>query len=138
MLPDHIFAYPQPYPGVVRTAMIDSFFVTVRALLEFLLIRPSGHASDFTAASTLPGWTPQLTPTQKTDLIKRWNDVSAHLVHFSSQRPMPVEVNEAQMRALAADVLAVWDQFAAASQHTLVPLAVDNHRYDVPAAGAAT
>lgn len=135
VLPDHIFACPPGYPGVVRSALVDSFFVSVRTLLEFLLIHPP-RKTDFTAARIKTGWTPQLTPTQSADLNAHWEAVSKHLVHFSAQRAEAVQVDEALVRALATDVLSVWDQFAAASRHPLVPLAADNHMYDKPASVA--
>lgn len=124
VLPDHIFKNPSPYPVVVQTALVESFYVSVRTLLEFLGVRPDGR--DVGAATTLTGWTPNLTLAEKDQLLVHWDTVSKHLVHFSHARTRPVNAEEAEVRQLATDVLAVWDQFATASKHGLVPLAADN------------
>lgn len=134
-LPDHIFKTPSPYPLVVQYALVESFHVAVRALIEFLLIRPTGRPTDVHAASLIPGWAPKLTQAKSDELIKHWNIVSAQLVHFSSARTQPVDAVEAEVRQLAADVLAVWDQLAADSQHPQIPAACDIDIFDETALG---
>lgn len=137
-LPDHIFKTPSPYPLVVQFALVESFHVAVRALIEFLRIHPTGHPTDVHAASLIPGWTPNLTQAKLDELNQHWKVVSEQLVHFSSARTQPVDAVEAEVRRLAADVLTVWDQFAAASQHPLILEASDIHFFDEPATGART
>lgn len=134
-LPDHIFKTPSPYPVVVQFALVESFHVAVRALLEFLLIRRPKGKKDVHAGLLIPGWAPTLTQAKLVELNAHWKTVSEQLVHFSASRPQPVEAVEAEVRQLAADVLAVWDQFAAASGHPLIQAAADNHIFDEPALG---
>lgn len=137
-LPDHIFKTPSPYPLVVQFALVESFHVAVRALIEFLLIHPSGCPTDVHAASLIPGWKPQLTQAKHDELDAHWKTVSSQLVHFSAARPQPIDTVEAELRQLAADVLTVWDQFAAAGCHPLILEASDIHIFDQPATGART
>lgn len=137
-LPDHIFKPPSRYPVVVQFALVESFHVAVRALMEFLLIHETKNSNDVRASSVLSSWTPQLTPAKRRELNKHWKTVSEQLVHFSAARSQPVNAVEAEVRQLAAEVLAVWDQFAAASGHPLIPKAADNHIFDEPTTGART
>lgn len=107
----------------------------MRALIEFLLIHPTGRPTDVHAASLIPGWAPTLTQAKLDELDQHWKTVSEQLVHFSSARTRPVDAIEAEVRQLAADVLAVWDQLAAASQHPQIPAACDIDIFDETALG---
>lgn len=123
VLPDHMFN--TSYPVVMQQAAIESFYVNVRTLIEFLGVRPA--KGDVSAADTLPlGWTPTLSQPERAELLRHWDDASKHLVHFSKLRTtVTVDTEEPAIRRMADNVLAVWDQFAVASAHGLVPLRAD-------------
>lgn len=69
--------------------------------------------------------------------MAHWKTVSKHLVHFSPVRTQPIHADEVEVRQLAADAFAVWDQFAATIGIALVPVAGRNHLYDSPPMAAA-
>jgi hypothetical protein len=136
VLPDHIFN--DSYPVVMQLAAVASFYTSVRTLIEFLGVREGKvDKRDSWAGDTLKeiqeDWKPDLTDTERAALKGYWELASAHLMHFSRNRTMVgVDANEAEVRKISRDVLAVWDQYATVSEHLLVPLAENNHIYDDP------
>jgi hypothetical protein len=124
-LPPKIFSRSNSV--VVQQAALDSFYVNVRLLIEFLEVRADKR--DASAADTLPGvsppWTPTLTAAEKTALLGYHDDTSKHVVHFSIQRTHQIQVTKDGIQTIADDVLAVWDQFAIASAHPLVARRAD-------------
>lgn len=110
-------------PVVAQQACVETFFTHVRSLVEFLEIKPTGKASDFSAQSITPGWTPDIDPTTKDRLIGYWRDASKHVVHFSMERAASYDdASESTLAVIADDVLAVWDQYARATKHPFAPL----------------
>jgi hypothetical protein len=114
--------------AMLRQASLDSFYVNVRLLIEFLEVQPDRR--DSSAADTLlnisPSWRPSLTAAERKRLVRYKEDASKHVVHFSKTlRTNEIQVNRPGIRQVATDVLAVWDQFAIASAHSLVPRTAD-------------
>jgi hypothetical protein len=109
--------------AMLQQAALDSFYVNVRLLVEFLEVEPASR--DASAADTLPKiyppWRPTLGRPERNRLRAYHNDTSKHVVHFSWLRRNEIAVNRAGIRQIATDVLAVWDQFAIATAHPLVP-----------------
>jgi hypothetical protein len=110
-----------PDDGVIvpllQQAGVESFFVNVRGLIEFLAIRPATR--DRAASDLLPSWTPVVDAPTHARLEQCWLTASQHLMHFGQVRTKQedgtvtvVDVEKAALEAIADDVLAVWDQFA--------------------------
>jgi hypothetical protein len=111
-------------PVLIRQAAIESFYVNVRTLLEFFGVwqpkagqpKAGQPKKDSTAVDILPTWSHNLTPAAEARLLEHWLDASKHLVHFSkTKRTQEVRPTEAYIRAVADDVLVVWDRFATLS-----------------------
>jgi hypothetical protein len=111
--------------GVVQQAALDSFYVNVRLLIEFLEVRPA-HG-DVSASKTLPGWsTSFLTAADRKGLEGYHKDTSKHVVHFSTKRTNQIAVNTAGILQVVDAVLAVWDEFAIQTgKYLLVPRRAD-------------
>jgi hypothetical protein len=111
--------------GIVQQAALDSFYVNVRLLIEFLEVRPA--IGDVSASKTLPGWsTSFLTATDRKQLVGYHKDTSKHVVHFSRKRTNQLTVNTAGIRQVVDAVLAVWDEFAIQTgKSLLVPRRAD-------------
>jgi hypothetical protein len=126
-LPDAIFA--SGTSELMQQAGIECFFGHARTLIEFLLIKPSGHSFDLTARHTLAksAWTPELEPDGqlKKKLTTTWWMASQHQAHFTINRPAELPYGQSDLREIADELLSVWDQFATASDHPDVP-----HRTD--------
>ena len=119
--------------AMLRQASLDSFYVNVRLLIEFLEVQPAGR--DASAADTLPTisppWEPKLTKAERKRLRGYHEDTSKHVVHFSTLRTNEIQVNRLGIKQVAIDVLAVWDQFAVASAHPLVPKTADLRHWNL-------
>lgn len=113
--------------AILQQAALDSFYVNVRLLIEFLEVRPA--PGDVSASKTLPHWPPpSLTTAERAKLERYHKDTSKHVVHFSTKRTNQIAVTPAGIREVKDGVLAVWDQFAIASAHPLVPRTADLRR----------
>lgn len=125
-------------PSLAQQACLDSFFVNVRALIEFLEIKPA--AKDFAASTVLPGWKPRVDAAEKQRLIDVWAVASHQLVHFGSHRvkhddgtSMPVDVSLEALDRIADDVLTVWDQYATKLDNSWSPRRADFSLHTVTA-----
>ena len=111
------------YPGdggivpLLQQAGVESFFVNVRSLIEFLGIKPA--ARDRAAVDLLPNWTPPVDQPTRNRLERYWLTASKHLMHFGQVRTKQedgtvevVDVEKATLEAIADDVLTLWDKFA--------------------------
>lgn len=105
-------------PLIVRQAALDSFYVNLRTLIEFLKVpRPKqAHAPDISADNITPGWQPSISDEQAKRLFGDWDGVSKHLVHFSAVRTDQIPKAAADIHRAADDALAVWDQLAEANE----------------------
>lgn len=110
-----------PDDGVIvpllQEAGVQSFFVNVRSLLEFLRIHPA--EGDRSARDLLPRWTPSVDPATRTRLEQHWRTATKHLVHFGQVRTKQedgtvevVNLQKAALQTIAGDVLGLWDEFA--------------------------
>ncbi|MBF9327702.1 hypothetical protein [Mycobacteroides chelonae] len=110
--------------SMLRQAALDSFYVNIRLLIEFLEVRPA--SGDLSASKTLNGWsTSFLSSAQNQQLQNYHKDTSKHVVHFTKVRVNRITVSSTSIRQVADAVLAVWDEFAKQSQHLLVPRTAD-------------
>jgi hypothetical protein len=114
---------------LLQQAGVECFFVHVRSMVEFLGIRPVKHG-DRSAFDILPKeWSPPSPPTKSnpsgteaatwTKLNDHWETASKHVMHFSKLRTkqddgtqVSVPVGQADLEAIANDVLALWNRFA--------------------------
>jgi hypothetical protein len=118
------------YPAVVRQAALDSFYVHVRTLIEYLEVpkppQSSPRPPDFKASGYVQGWTPPTDTARNARLNDYWTDASKHVVHFSQVRPLEGEKTDVEIRAIADDVLAVWQDLhiVATPSDGLVPTKV--------------
>lgn len=123
-LPERIF---NESDALIQQAALDSFFVNLRLLLEFLEACPQPR--DKSASNTLGGktvWpTAFLTPGKKRTLRKYYRETSKHVVHFSSKRTEQITATRRKVRAMSRTVLALWDEFAKVSANPFVPRAAD-------------
>jgi hypothetical protein len=102
---------------IVANACLESFFVHVRLLAEFLIRRPP--AKDFSALDFL--WPVPTTPEAKRLADQWWNVASKHVVHFSRTR-VPDDIADVEvvqdvvgfMTEAARDAFAVAADFVAA------------------------
>jgi hypothetical protein len=109
----------------VWVACLESFFMHIRAITDFLCCRPGyvPKASDFSALDFVPGW--QATPTDAAArLAEHWPTASQQIAHFSRQRlqlaKSPAELTyvdttRAALQAMTDDADAVWKAFVAES-----------------------
>jgi hypothetical protein len=114
---------------LVQQACLESFFVHVRGLLEFLRVKESDASRDFSAADILESWAPQTEQSQRNKLIGYWKVASSQLMHFSHGRvrrdgkpDVEVDTSYEALQAIADDVLEVWDDFAKQLNHPLAPV----------------
>ena len=129
-LPDEIYSQSNP---LIQQAALDSFFVNVRLLLEFLEACP--QRGDKSASNTLGKgtvWpTAFLTRAKQRKLREYYKDTSKHVVHFSSKRTDQIVATKRKVRAIARTVLALWDEFAKVSSHPLVLKTADLKTFDL-------
>lgn len=106
---------------LLQQAGLECFFAHVRCMLEFLRIRP--QRGDRSALDLLSSWSP---PTKDgadaatwMKLNGHWQTATKHVMHFGLVRTMQddgtkvsVAVEQADLEAIANDVLTLWDQFA--------------------------
>jgi hypothetical protein len=106
---------------LLQQAGVECFFTHVRSMIEFLGIRP--QSGDRSALDILPSWSP---PTENgpdaatwTKLNGHWMTATKHVMHFTQLRTkqddgtqVSVAVEQADLEAIANDVLALWDQLA--------------------------
>lgn len=121
--------YAGDLSALVQQACLESFFVHVRGLLEFLQIKAAGPKRDFSASDVLVSWKPQTEQVSKEKLLGYWKIASSQLMHFSRNRvkqegvpPVAVDTSHEALRAIADDVLVVWDQLAKQLNHPLAPM----------------
>ncbi|MGV0875182.1 AAA family ATPase [Mycolicibacterium sp. XJ879] len=111
------------FPYIVRQAALDSFYMHVRTLIEYLEIprtkspKHQQPPQDFKASSVVAAWTAPTDAIRNTRLNDYWTDASKHFVHFSQLRPEQTEKTQAEIHAIADDVLEVWNELAAVSTH---------------------
>lgn len=116
-LPDEIFSSTNS--ALQQQAALDAFYVAIRLLIEFLEVRPANR--DQSASDTLPSWSvSQMTEAEIGLLLGYHDDASKHVMHFSTLRTNQIQVNEPDIRKVADEILAVWDEFARASAHPFV------------------
>jgi hypothetical protein len=123
--------YQQGAPPLLQQAAAESFFVNVRALVEFLDGR-AAKKGDKWAHDVLTTWSP---PTKVgpeaatwTKLNLHWFTATKNLVHFAAERvqqepdgtPVWVPVEQHDLEAVADDVLSVWDELANQVNHRLM------------------
>jgi hypothetical protein len=109
---------------LMRQAAVECFFVHLRTLVEFLGVRPQDRRDVF-ARDTFWELPEDAALIQR--LNQHWLTASRQVAHFSQDRIMGPQVSTelADLKAMADDILAVWDSFAAASAHALVPKRAD-------------
>lgn len=106
---------------LLQQAGVECFFVHVRSMVEFLGIHTDSR--DRSAKDILASWSPpgESGPDVATwpKLNDHWVTASKHVMHFSQLRTkqdngtqVRVPVEQADLEAIANDVLALWDQFA--------------------------
>ncbi|WP_432079674.1 hypothetical protein [Streptomyces sp. YPW6] len=105
-------------PGVLRVACIESFWVNVRLLVEFL-VKLTHDSRNADARALVPDWQK---PTGDTAdrLLKDWNTASAHVMHFANERaPEDLAdidpITDEDLKRVARDVRTVYDQFCQAA-----------------------
>ncbi len=118
-LPALVFPDEGPKPLLLLwQAGIESFFVNVRALVEFLGIRGlSRFPTDCSATDILPTWSP---PTNTgadaatwTKLNDHWETASKSVMHLTDFRVQSdVVPTQEMLDEMADDVLALWERFA--------------------------
>lgn len=80
-------------------------------MIEFLGVKP--ETRDRKASDLLPNWTPPVDQPTRTRLMRHWTTASRHVMHFGQVRTKQrVAAEQANLEAIADDVLALWDQFA--------------------------
>lgn len=121
-------AYDPALPLIVQGACLESFFVHVRAMIEFLEVKPTGRKSDYSASTLVADWSPSTDPRNQR-LVEYWETASQHLMHFSRKRVKQEsgiwespDVEPANLAAMADDVLAVWDEFATVLTNPFAPV----------------
>ena len=114
-------SYANGVVPLLRLAGIECFFVHVRSMIEFLgIVRDS---RDRWAGNVLSSWSPPRKrgpeATTWTKLYDHWLTASKHVMHFSQLRTkqddgtqVSIAVEQADLEAIANDVLALWDRFA--------------------------
>jgi hypothetical protein len=114
---------------LVQQACLESFFVHVRGLLEFLRVKEADATRDFSALDIVASWTPQIERAQRMKLVGHWVLVSSQLMHFSRSRvkregepEVAVDTSREALETIADDVLVIWDQFATQLNHPLAPM----------------
>ncbi|MFI8516790.1 hypothetical protein ACIGEZ_02990 [Streptomyces sp. NPDC085481] len=101
--------------GAVRVAVIESFWVNVRLLAEFL-VKGTG-SRDWQARDFAPGWT-ATNAEARTRLSEAWVTASRHVMHLSKDRT-PAQLNAVEpvsaelYRQVAEDCREVYDEFVA-------------------------
>ncbi|TYQ00852.1 UNVERIFIED_ORG: hypothetical protein FNL38_11166 [Nocardia globerula] len=104
---------------IARQACVETYFTSVRGLIEFLEVKPTTKKSDFSAKSIVPDWEPSLDESTKERLLGYWKDASKHTVHFTKLRAASLEEATVEMlKKISDDVLDVWDQYADAVNET--------------------
>jgi hypothetical protein len=100
--------------GVTRAAFMESFWVNVRLLTEFLTRDP--NSKDWRARDFVPGWTSQDTAAVAR-LTDAWTLASRHVMHLSKDRtpdlPDIGPVTAEQIQRIAEDCRAVYNEFRA-------------------------
>lgn len=101
---------------LLQQAALDSFFISVRALVEFLGVHPAPR--DRSAGNLLSTWTPPADQPLLDRLEDHWGIASRHVMHFGQTRTKAedgtvekVGVETADLERIADDVLTVWDAF---------------------------
>jgi hypothetical protein len=109
--------YANDVVPLLQQAGVECFFVHVRGMIEFLGIKPAPR--DRAASDLLPNWTPRVDQPTRARLEDYWLTASQHVMHFGQVRTkqedgtqVRVAVEQADLEAIANDVLTLWDQFA--------------------------
>jgi hypothetical protein len=106
---------------LLQQAGVECFFVHVRGMVEFLGIHTDSR--DRSAKDILASWSPPSSSgpdaSTWTKLNDHWVTASKHVMHFSQLRTkqdngtqVRVPVEQADLEAIANDVLALWDRFS--------------------------
>ena len=124
-LPERV--YDPALPSLVQQACLECFFVHVRALIEFLQVRPR-KPQDFGAEDLVVGALRAPSGVIQQQLQAHWETASRHVMHFSRARVkqdgVPTEqvsVGLPALREIADCVLAEWDRYAVAVSHAMSP-----------------
>ncbi|MFE6864268.1 hypothetical protein [Nocardia sp. NPDC057668] len=132
-LPGEVYR-PETSP-VLQQAAVEAFFADVRAMIEFLGIRPA-KSGDFSAVDLVPGWTRSTDAARDARLNRYWLIASRHLMHFSKKRTRsdegPAEnipVEREDLEKIADGVLDLWDEYATAANDGLCPARKDLLRF---------
>ncbi|MFB7424717.1 hypothetical protein ACFC0K_15740 [Streptomyces hydrogenans] len=105
-------------PGVLRVACIESFWVNVRLLTEYL-VKFTTHADDIHVHDLVPNWEEPVG--EVADRLKKdWITASKHVMHFSKQRTPEdladiTPVSNEDHERIARDLRTVYDQFCQAA-----------------------
>lgn len=108
---------------LARQACVETFFTHVRALIEFLEIKPTNNTSDYSAKSIVPEWEPTLDDPMRSRLVGYWTDASRHVVHFTKARAIRWnDATEELLEDITVPLFAIWDQYAnAVGPHLFAP-----------------
>ncbi|MFE0640121.1 hypothetical protein [Streptomyces sp. NPDC058877] len=104
-------------PGVLRVACIESFWVNVRLLVEYL-VKFTTHPGNTDARALVSDWQ-KPTGDVADRLIGDWNTASAHVMHFGKVRTPEdladiVLVSDEDYERIASDLRTVYDEFCRA------------------------
>lgn len=107
---------PSSLPGVVRVACIESFWVNVRLLTEFL-VKLTQDTRNCDARAFVPTWT-KPTGDVAERLLSDWNTASAYVMHMGKERAPDdladiTPVTEEDLRQTAVDCRRIYDEFRA-------------------------
>jgi hypothetical protein len=122
------------YPAIVQNACLESFFVNVRLLAEFLQGK-GRERSDFWATALLSSWTPE--DGQLDERLDQWWDLaSKHVIHFGMPRLAHHEEDALNvtldlLKSMRDDVLTVYRRFRSEYRISL-PLAHPDKRLGLP------
>lgn len=101
---------------LLQQAGVESFFVNVRALVEFLGVKPAPQ--DRSARDLLSTWTLPADQQLLDRLGEHWAVASRHVMHFGQKRTKAedgtserIGTEQADLKKIADDVLTVWDAF---------------------------
>ncbi|MER8233643.1 hypothetical protein [Streptomyces sp. NPDC094049] len=106
-------------PGVVRVACIESFWVNVRLLVEFLVKLPN-DPRNANARTLVPDWQ-KPTGGLADRLLKDWLTASANVMHFDKKERAPKDLadvtpmSDEDYQRIARDVRTVYEQFCKAA-----------------------
>ncbi|MEU9857501.1 hypothetical protein [Streptomyces sp. NPDC047974] len=106
--------------GAVRAACIESFWVNVRLLAEFLV--KGTDSRDWRSGDFVSGWS-SVDLEAKKRLLDAWTLASRHVMHLSKDRTPPhlpdvAPVSDELYMQVARDCRTIYDEFDAARERT--------------------